>query len=607
MNGNNKLPPLIAGWHTGPYESLKPLFEQRLKTLARLSACAIGGALLAAPLSFQQALEESSVVDVIAGSPVVLSYSHDGGSQIDLGSLGRVYAPSATSHGVGISAEVKDIPFGEQGSYFSFLSSGNLGRLAGVYNHPEEAIQGSVSALNHELLNNFQSNELRNGSLMATALFGGSLLYRRERNRHAIKKSRLIGTGCLAAAATAAILYPAYGFSTWEGLNPPVSDTRLPVTTLEDTKLSDITTSNWALQYAIENGADKVTTLLERQSERKERFIETASADLLRQASKIHAPSDNETMILLSSDIHDNEAMTYMLKKTVEIVNQQFGEGSLKLMISAGDMTYGSSPEEYYVKQQADIIENQVVADGNHHTEVTQQQIDDAGIDRLTGEVITKENVTILGDEDPLVTPFGGKTSVRHPDDKDTDVQAELGARLYEDARTEKPDAVVTHEGYAAGSFMGLEDVTQSSLTEWFNQRGSNTVPWEDGVRDLPTKLLIYGHWHRAIEPRTVWNDDGTWTLVMELNTSGGAIGDPTINNFSTPNNAPGQIAAYPIVYRDDETGLITGYQMFTYTTDGHLSLQYNRVGSIMSLDTNLTSNTPVSKEKGDQVKSQKQ
>jgi hypothetical protein len=106
-------------------------------------------------------------------------------------------------------------------------------------------------------------------------------------------------------------------------------------------------------------------------------------------------------------------------------------------------------------------------------------------------------------------------------------------------------------------------------MTAFLDQRGSNTVFWDDGVRDLPTSAIFYGHWHRSIEPRVVWNSDGSWTLVMELNTSGGAIASPTLNHFSTPWSQPQQTAAFPVVFKDTDSGLVTGYQLYTFGTDG--------------------------------------
>ena len=66
-----------------------------------------------------------------------------------------------------------------------------------------------------------------------------------------------------------------------------------------------------------------------------------------------------------------------------------------------------------------------------------------------------------------------------------------------------------------------------------------------------------------------VWNDDGTWTLVMELDTSGGAIDTPTIGHFSTPWSRPQQEASFPVMFLDDDSGLVTGYQLYRFATDG--------------------------------------
>jgi hypothetical protein len=270
--------------------------------------------------------------------------------------------------------------------------------------------------------------------------------------------------------------------------------------------------------------------------------------------------------------MHDNEAMTELAAATVTQFNERFGDGTLKLLVSAGDMGYGSSLEKRYIDAQAKIADTVVVSPGNHETAIAEQEIDDAGMLRIKDEPVTAEGITVAGGEDPLVTPFGGETTPR-TDTGDENLEAEFGAYLYDQAIEEKPDVVAPHEGYAAGSFIGLENVTKSLMTEWFEQRGSSVIPWEDGVRDLPTGLLVYGHWHRIIQPRTVWNSDGTWTEVMELNTMGGAIGSPTINHFSTPNDAPGQTASFPIIYMNTETGLVTGYQMYTFEDGGKATI----------------------------------
>ncbi len=55
----------------------------------------------------------------------------------------------------------------------------------------------------------------------------------------------------------------------------------------------------------------------------------------------------------------------------------------------------------------------------------------------------------------------------------------------------------------------------------------------------------------------------------MELNTSGGAIATPTVGDFSTPWTKPQQEASFPVLYLDSESGLVTGYQVYRFATDG--------------------------------------
>jgi hypothetical protein len=120
------------------------------------------------------------------------------------------------------------------------------------------------------------------------------------------------------------------------------------------------------------------------------------------------------------------------------------------------------------------------------------------------------------------------------------------------------------HEAYAAQAFIGVTD-----MTAFLRGRGSATAPYGDHVRDLPASAVLYGHWHRQIAPRVVWNSDGTWTLVMELDTSGGAIDTPTFGRFSTPWSRPAQEASFPVLFLDKASGLVTGYQLYRFAVDG--------------------------------------
>jgi hypothetical protein len=111
-------------------------------------------------------------------------------------------------------------------------------------------------------------------------------------------------------------------------------------------------------------------------------------------------------------------------------------------------------------------------------------------------------------------------------------------------------------------------------MTAFLRARGDPTVRYADEVRDVPASAVLYGHWHRSIAPRVVWNTDGTWTLVMELDTSGGAIDTPTIGHFSTPWSTPEQEASFPVLFQDRTSGMITGYQIYRFAVDGAVTVQ---------------------------------
>ncbi len=559
-----------------PHRSMAETLDTLRHPAKRLGAAALAGALLGAPLALQQALEHTSVQDNIAGFPATLEFTHQGGSQLDIGLLGRAYIPKDGPLGIGVSVEAKDLPFNSVPNTSSLLSARYVAKLAGFYNHPTEAVKGPQSALVHEYSRQLQRYELLDTALFGSLIYTGSLAFTRERRqalRSRSKSVQAVAVAGLAAAALTPSVYGAYQFSQWQGNNPPVSTQRYTLNRLQDTPLEGLTVSNRELKFAVDTGIDKVKMLLARQSRRQKRFIEKASAGLQAQADAIRHPAEDEEIFMVGSDMHDSEAMTQLARQTVDTINQKFGDHTLDVLFLAGDLGYGESLEKPFIDAQATIADHVVVSPGNHETAIAEEEIDDAGMHRIKDKPVSVNDIVFGGGEDPVVTPFGGSSTIRHPSSATEDVEAEFGARLYEQASQKAIDVIGPHEGYAAGSFLGLEQVTQTALDQWFSERGSNTIPWDDGVRDLPTSLLVYGHWHRMVEPRTVWNSDGSWTLVMELNTMGGAIADPTINRFSTPNDAPGQTASFPVMYMNKNTKLITGYQMYTFESDGTMTI----------------------------------
>ncbi len=45
------------------------------------------------------------------------------------------------------------------------------------------------------------------------------------------------------------------------------------------------------------------------------------------------------------------------------------------------------------------------------------------------------------------------------------------------------------------------------------------------------------------------------------------------MNHFSTPWSQPQQPASFPVVFEDRDTRLVTGYQLYTFGTDGSVTV----------------------------------
>ena len=209
-----------------------------------------------------------------------------------------------------------------------------------------------------------------------------------------------------------------------------------------------------------------------------------------------------------------------------------------------GDLTTnGTAAEGTCIREERAIMgEAPVVAvTGNHESDVSAEQMADAGMTVLDGSIEEVAGVRVLGDEDPSRSELFGATAFAV-----TRVRQDVGHRLVEEAleRGDRPDLLLVHEAYAAQAFLDVESVSSLSCDNAASARP--TLDGDDGVEDVPAAAVFFGHWHRSIEPRVVWNSDGTWTLLMELDTSGGAVDTPTINNFSTPWSKPQQDGVVP-------------------------------------------------------------
>jgi len=311
----------------------------------------------------------------------------------------------------------------------------------------------------------------------------------------------------------------------------------------------------------------RVHQLIQRQEASDRTYREAASLGLRDQAGAMAGPREGERAILMQSDMHCNTTMIGLQRQVVTLLRERYGKDVPALLAISGDLTTnGTAAEGQCIKNVAGIAEDAPIAavTGNHESDTSAVQMKAAGMTVLDGSRVDLAGTSVLGQADPNRSELFGATELRGDVTED-----EVGKRLYATAAEDRTDLVLVHEAYAAEAFIGVDD-----MTAFLDGRHSPSIRYDDGVRDLPASAVFYGHWHRSIGPRVVWNADGTWTLVMELDTSGGAIDTPTIGHFSTPWSRPQQEASFPVVFLDKASGLVTGYQLYRFEVDGRVEVE---------------------------------
>jgi hypothetical protein len=336
---------------------------------------------------------------------------------------------------------------------------------------------------------------------------------------------------------------------------------------LDGTPAAGTTTNSPVVRLLLGGAVPKVQAMIRRQEEGVRSYRELALAGLRRQAAAMEGPRDGERAVLMQSDMHCNTTMIALQKRVDEMLRERFGDDVPALLGIAGDLTTnGTAAEGQCVKNEAAIAHGApvVAVTGNHESETSAKQMESASMTVLSGSTTEVAGITALGAADPERSELFGATHLRGEK-----TEADVGEELYETARSDRPDLLIVHEAYAAQAFLGVDD-----MSDFLRARRDPTTRYDDKVRDAPASAVLYGHWHRQIEPRVVWNSDGTWTLVMELDTSGGAIDTPTLEHFSTPWSRPQQEASFPVLFLDRESGLVTGYQMYRFAVDGAVTVE---------------------------------
>ncbi len=554
----------------------------------RLAVCLVAAGLLGLPLALSWAVTHTEVQQRIGTSPTTFTLSTQAHSELRLGIAGTVYVPASEGPlGVVATVDGPGDPGAGDGDLAAYVRPEMLELYTGLFHDPQAAIDEYVALL---------EQELRAQLLVATlvvSLVGGLGLFA----LHALLPVRLSrsGPGLARVGLAAALVLTITGGLAWvqvrgaDGGRGPSAGT-YPLTVTDGTLADGATTDSPVLRALLGGTLDRARVLVDRQEEREQEYRETAEQGLTEQADLMTGPEDGELAVMMQSDMHCNTTMIRLQGTVHEILSEAFGSEERpvpSLLAITGDLTTNGTPAEgTCLRDEAAIADGGPVAaiTGNHESVVSEQQMADAGMTVLDGEVTEVGGLRVLGDGDPSRSELFGSTALRG-----TETQAGQGERLRavaEDADDdERPDLLMVHEAYAAQAFLGVDSVAgllpdtpdDAAPGDPESDPKSDPAPdqpVDDGIDDVPASAVLYGHWHNSREPRVLWNDDGTWTLVMELDTTGGAIDSPSLTSFSTPWSSPQQDASFPVLFLDEETRLVTGYQLYRFATDGTVAVE---------------------------------
>ncbi|MCW2815125.1 MAG: hypothetical protein JWN84_2580 [Nocardioides sp.] len=546
---------------------MKPAVE----VARRLLLCMVVAGIVGLPLSVAWAVTHTEVTEKIGTSPTTFTLSTQGHSEVRLGIAGTVYVPESQGPlGVVATVDGPGDPGAGDGDLANYVRPEMLELYAGLFHDPEAAVSQYVELVEAEL----RRQLLVSGLVLA--LVGGTGLFvllellpvRLQRDRR--RDTARVGLAAvLVLAMTTGLAWVQLRGS--EGGRGPTDGT-YALTSLDDSVAAGATTDSPVIRALLGGAIAKTQLLVQRQEDSEREYRDVAEQSLTDQAALMEGPEDGEVSVMMQSDMHCSTTMIRLQRQVFSMLAE--AEDAPSLLAIAGDLTTnGTAAEGTCISGEAAIAGDVPVAaiSGNHESDVSEEQMADAGMAVLDGSVEEVGGVRVLGDGDPSRTELFGGSALRGEEGQD-----DHGQRLREVAADEddRPDLVLVHEAYAAQAFLEVDSVRDLLDEEPESLTEPPADADNDGVGDVPAGAVFYGHWHRSIAPRVLWNSDGTWTFLMELDTTGGAVDTPTINNFSTPWSRPQQEASFPVLFLDEETRLVTGYQRYAFDTDGTVTVE---------------------------------
>ncbi|GAA1435066.1 hypothetical protein GCM10009641_30200 [Mycobacterium cookii] len=543
-------------------------WTRAVRTAAGFVACGLVAATLAAPVAAERALEGVRFSDRLGSVPVEVSLAHNGVSTFDTGILGSLYWERTGVGGFGAVIRATGPPQagGTLSSYVSpeFVEANSL-----FLSDPDETARTYGDELRALLWRRFLLLEIAAG--LAGGLLLMMILSARPPVAPGLRRGARIATGLLAlglglasSAATAAWL-----FDRWSGSVEP--EQTYPMPGIDELSFSSPEALEIARQVRpfISKNTDRIR-------ERVAAFEATAEAGLLATVpvrADALSPREGEVVVVAEADPQGSLVGTRVRTTLYALLQQHLSEGALVMRTISGDVTSnGTVAEAGFVAAETGASGDLplVVVKGDHDTETTMEQLADNGVINPDADVASVGGLDVVGADDPAFKALFGGLVINDSGISETALGADLRSALDAEDRAEAL-VVLLHQPRSAAGYIGVE-----SLDELDDALGRETVPWDDGVPDLPPGIINIGHLHDAEAPRVIWNTDGeavTWTVLNQLGTAGGVEENPTFNRFSTPFSTPLKDLTVQLQYVDGASGLQTGYAQVVVSPAGDVTI----------------------------------
>lgn len=485
----------------------------------------IAVAVMLSPLAIAWGVGNARTEDYLGPHSAEFAVNFDGELKLNLGPVGNAYFPSAVAP-IGLEVQVGGVR--AAGGRTDFFADSTLAEYLSLYTDPRQAIEGITERL--------VLDAAIKAVVAEAVLIMAWLLWTQRQHFLSAQAVEATRPG-RALAVYLTILLICLG----SVIAPPerTEQQRIPISVTKGTQFDGLSVDSRLLYTLLDRGLKGAEVLAERQLEAIERYEEDATDDLIRQQLALPKAAPNESMIFAISDLHCSIAMTELWRRVVALTNPS-------MIISAGDDTMnGTAAERGCISREAAIAAGRpfVVAPGNHDSDVTEQQMRGAEMQVLNGEILEIDGQKLLGDDDPERNP---PFSMERTNDRG-ETEQQFGQRMADLARGKDVDTIIVHQPAAA-----------VMITDTPNP---------------PGKLIIWGHMHNSDGPKVLLQDDGSWSVALQLGTAGG-VKQPTFTSFSTPYSTPRTSADGYFFFRDRETGLITGYQAIHFLPDAKVVIE---------------------------------